>query len=304
MRLVFLGTGAMIPTKERNLLSVALEYNGDIYLFDAGESVQKQIKFTTLHLGKIKKIFISHWHGDHVIGLPGLLLTLNNIKSYKSLEIYGPEGTKRFVRNILNCCFFNFEKDLKIFEYKTKSKVFVIYENKDILIKAIRLKHSVPVLGYLFIEKDKLNLDKKKLKELGLLNNPIVKELKSKKNIKFNNKIIKWKDVTYLKKGKRIAFIFDTRPVDYLIKEIKGFDYLVIEATFSYDEIDKAEKYIHMTVKESAEISREANVKYLFLTHFSQRYKEINKIEREAKVIFPNTILSKDLMEINLDKIR
>ena len=102
MRLIFLGTGAMIPTKERNLLSVALEYNGNIFLFDTGESVQKQIKFTTLHLGKIKKIFVSHWHGDHVIGLPGLLLTLNNIDSFEKLEIYGPEGTGKYVSNMLN----------------------------------------------------------------------------------------------------------------------------------------------------------------------------------------------------------
>ena len=301
-KLHFLGTGCMVPTKTRNHLSIALEYNGNIFLFDCGEATQNQIKNMKLPIGKIKKIFISHWHGDHVLGLPGLIQTLSNTEGVEKIEIHGPKDSKKYMEGVLNCSIFESKIPIETYEHDPKDKeILSIISNKQYEISCVKLNHSVPCIGYSFKEKDKLNIDDKKIKKLNIKPSPILARAKLGIDIEINGKKIKAKDITYIKKGIRITFIFDTRPTSNIDLIAKEADYLVMEATYLYKtHSEKAEEYDHMSAKETAEIARENNVKNLIITHFSQRYKEAEILLDEAKEEFENTTLTYDLMTLKL----
>ncbi len=299
-RVIFLGTGCMVPTKDRNHISIAIEYKDKIFLFDCGEGTQRQIKIAGLPLGKIRKIFISHWHGDHVLGLPGLIQTLNSVEVIDKIDVYGPRRSTKFLSSLLRGSVFELTKELEVHEVIGK-KEETIYENEDIVIEAISLKHSIPVLGYVLREKDKINIYKEKLKEAGLENSPLLKNFKEGRDIRVGNKIYHWRDFCYIKKGKKIAIILDTVPDENLIKFVENSDILIMEATF-LDKVhrDKAEKTLHMTARGAAEIAQVANVDKLILTHFSQRYKDIKELEDEAKLYFNNVVMSYDFMKIKI----
>lgn len=303
-KLHFLGTGAMVPTKDRNHLAVALEYNGSIFLFDCGEGTQNQIKKMKLPIGKIKKIFISHWHGDHTLGLGGLIQTLNNTENVEKIEIHGPKDSKKYIQNILNSSIFDMKIPLEVYEHEPKNgQLLTIIDNATYQINCAKLSHSVDCIGYNFKEHDTLNIDMNKAKKLGLEQSPMLARVKMGLDIELNGKKIKSSEITYSKKGLNIAFIFDTRPCKEINLLSINVDYLVIEATHIFTKhAQKAEETDHMTAKESAEIAIENNVKNLIITHFSQRYKDIKEIEEEAKQIFENTISTYDLMTIKLNK--
>lgn len=303
MRLHFLGTSCMVPTAERNQIGVALEYNGSIFLFDCGEGTQNQIKKMKLPIGKIKKIFISHWHGDHVLGLNGLLQTLSNTDNVERLEIHGPKNTKKFVEHTIKSTIFNPSIEIEVFEHTPEEgDIIKIIDSSTYEIHCARLNHSVPCIGYTLVEKDTLNIDKKKAKELGIENSPQLSQLKMNipveiQTAKGERRKVMPEEVTYVKRGLKISIVFDTRPcigVDLLAADA---DYLVMEATYIFEKHGhKAEEYDHMSAKETAEIASANNVKNLIITHFSQRYKDIKDIEAEAREYFENTTSTYDLM--------
>jgi ribonuclease Z len=298
MRIHFLGTSCMVPTKDRNHISTALEYNGSIFLFDCGEGTQNQIKKMKLPIGKIKKIFISHWHGDHTIGLNGLIQTLSNTDNVERIEIHGPKDSKKYVEHTLKSSIVSKLAKIEVFEHNPKEgEILKVIDNLEYEILVSKLNHSVPCIAYCFKEKDTKNIDKKKAKELGIEGLSILSRAKMGLDIEHNGKKIKSKDITYTKKGTKICFVFDTRPCQEVDLLVKNADYLIMEATFIWEtHKDKAEEYDHMSAKETAEIARINNVKTLLITHFSQRYKDIKDIENEAKEYFENTISAYDLM--------
>lgn len=255
-----------------------------------------------LPIGKIKKIFISHWHGDHVLGLPGLIQTLSNVDSVGKIEIHGPKDTKKYVDHMLKCTIFDSKIPIDIFEYTPKEdEVLNIIDNATYEINCARLNHSVPCIGYSFKKKDTLNVDKIKAKELGIEKSPLLSRLKEGIPIEIEGKKIMPQDVTYPKKGLKISFVFDTRPCKEIDLLVKDSDYLVMEATYIYEtHAHKAEEYDHMSAKETAEIAAHNNVGTLLITHFSQRYKDIKDIEAEAKEIFENTICAYDFFTYNI----
>ena len=301
-KLHFLGTSCMVPTKDRNHLATALEYNGSLFLFDCGENTQKQIKIMKLPIGKIKKIFISHWHGDHVLGLPGLIQTLSNTEGVDSLEIHGPKDSKKYIDHMIKCSITSKLMPIKVFEHKPKeNQVLNIIDNNDYEINVAKLNHSVPCIAYSFKKKDTLNIDKQKAKKYGLEESPLLSRAKMGLDIEYNDQIIKYQDLTYTKPGIKISFVFDTRPCKEINLLVKDSDYLIMEATYIYEtHKDKAEEYDHMSAKETAEIAAENNVGTLLITHFSQRYKDIKDIESEAKEYFENTISAYDYFTYKL----
>jgi len=292
----------MVPTKARNHLSVALEYNGNIMLFDCGEGTQLQIKKMKLPIGKIRKIFISHWHGDHTLGLGGLIQTLTNTQGVEKIEIHGPIKTKTFIDNIIKSSIFEMKIKIDVFEHKPKeNEILKILETNEYEINIAKLKHSVPCIAYSFKEKDTLNVDKEKAKELGLENSPMLARIKMGLPIEIKGKQIKPQDLTYNKPGKKISFVFDTRPCPEINLLVENSNYLVMEATFIYKlHANKAEEFDHMSAKETAIIARENNVENLIITHFSQRYKDTKDIEAEAKEEFENTTSTEDLMTLKI----
>jgi len=296
IHLKFLGTGNAIPTKLRNHSAILLSYANENMLFDCGEGTQRQFKFAALSPTKLTRIFISHWHGDHILGLPGLFETLAMSNYSKTLKIYGPKGTKRFI-SIIQELIFNFHINLEIHEVESG----IIVDEKDFQIEAMPLSHGIPALGYSFTLKEKIRLKKDKLKKLKLPNSPLLKELQQGRDIIFNNKKIKAKDVSYKEKGKKISIILDTSLNPNCIALAKNSDILIAESSFLSKEAEQAKEYFHLTAKDAATIAKKSKSKKLLLTHISQRY-EHNQvlILNEAKKLFKNSFLVKDFDEFVL----
>ncbi len=294
--IVFLGTSQAIPTARRNHVAMLLSYKDETLLIDCGEGTQRQFRKAKLNPCKISRVLITHWHGDHVLGLPGLLQTLALNSYSKTLQVYGPRNTKRFLPLIQNM--FVFQDKIKINTEEINGKFL---DTKDFYIEAFPLKHGIPCNAYSFIEKDKVRLDKKKLEKLGLPSSPLIGELQKGKDIKFNGKTIKSKDLTYKEKGKKITIILDTELTDNCYRAAENADLLIAEATYNQEDSELAKENMHLTASQAAEIAKKAKVKKLILTHISQRYQSNEKILLdEARKIFKNTELAEDLMKIEV----
>jgi ribonuclease Z len=299
MEITILGTSSMVPTKERNPVCVFLSYKNDGILFDCAEGAQRQMNIAGISRMKVKKILISHWHGDHIAGLIGLLHTMGNKEEKPTLEIFGPKGTKEYMKHLLQSCYFDVKLNLKIVELQPK-KVEKFLETDDYELYCAPLEHSVPCVGYNFVEKVRRNVDVAYLKKHKIKEGPHLEKLKQGKDILFEGKKVSVKDATYLVPGKKISYVMDTIYTSNAIKLAKNADLLLCESTYQNKEEDKAEKYKHMTAQDAAKIASQANVKQLIITHFSQRYQEVSVSLEEAKTIFPNTRAAFDLMKVSL----
>ena len=282
MQITFLGTSSMVPTKERNQIAVFLSYGSEGILFDCGEGTQRQFKIAGLSLTKVTKILISHWHGDHVLGLPGLMQTLSSSEYNSTLEIYGPSGTKKRIEKMFEA--FVFDKRLDFVVKELKSGIF--FENNEFQLETYQLEHGIETLGFKFIEKDKRRIDMKKVRKFGIPEGPLLGKLQQGKSIEHN--------------GKKIAYITDTVLCDACYKLADNVDLLMCEATYSSKLVDKSEEYGHMTAKQAAQLANKSNAKQLVLIHFSARYKNTQEIEEDARNIFDNVICANDFMKIEL----
>ncbi len=299
INLIFLGTSSAIPTETRNHISILLSYKNENILIDCGEGTQRQFRKAHINPCSVTRLLLTHFHGDHIFGLPGFFQTLGLNNYNKTLYIYGPRGTKRLIEKIYETFIHTKKIKMKIEEV---SNTFL--ETQDFKLTALPLEHDTPTNGYMFEEKDRLRIDKTKLRKLHLPSIPEIANLTRGKDIKVNNKIIKSKDLTYKEKGKKISFILDTKLCNNITKLAKDSDLSVIESTF-LEESEKgkelANEYFHLTAAEAAKIAKQNKVKQLILTHFSQRYQhKENLLLKEAKKLFPNTKISEDLMKIEI----
>lgn len=291
----FLGTGNAVPTKLRNHTSILLSFNNESILVDCGEGTQRQYRYAELSPSKLTKLFITHWHGDHVLGIPGLLQTLAMQDYQKTLDIYGPRGTSNNMQ-LLSELFKDFKINYKVHEIDSNK-----IENKLWTIESLPMSHGIACNGYSITIKDRIHLDKAKLKKLKLPNSPLLRDLVQGKDIKHNGKTIKAKSICFTESGKKVTIIMDTGMTENAIKLAEKSDILIIESTFSNAEAQQAEEYHHLTAAQAAFIAKKAKVKRLILTHISQRYEHNTKlIEKEAKKIFKNTSVVKDLDKIIL----
>jgi ribonuclease Z len=299
MKIQFLGTASSFPTRDRSHTSILLRYQSEAILFDCGEGTQRQLRIAGESPMKITKIFITHWHGDHVLGLPGLLesMAMNGRKDL--LEIFGPGGTKESIKNLFKALHIHPCFKLAIHEVDTRKSNIAI-NTKDYEVSAIFVKHKVPCLAYTFKEKDRYRINKDWVKKEKVQGLPALKKLQEGKDVTIKGKKVKAKDVTYSSLGKKITFIFDTAPMPELAKLAKDSDLLICEGTFSNKIKEKAKDHGHLTVKDAAKIAKSAKVKKLAITHFSQRYKDTKELAVEAKSVFKNTVLAKDFMQINV----
>jgi len=297
MELTFLGTGSMVPTIDRNATSILISYRNENLLVDCGEGTQKQFRYAGISPAKITRILITHWHGDHVFGLPGLLTTIAKFAPEKKLDIYGPIGSSKYLNMLLSSYVPLGKERLHVHEI---SKNGIFFENEDFKLKAFALEHTTKCLGYSIIEKDKRNIDMEYIKKFGLKQHPILKDLQQGKNIIWNKKNILASKATKLKKGKTISIVLDSNFNKSIAANVKNSDLLICEATLGDEFENKAKEYKHLTSGQSAKIAREANVKRLIMTHFSQRYKDISSLISDARKIFKNSEAAKDFMKISL----
>jgi ribonuclease Z len=299
LEITFLGTASMVPTKERNVQGIYIDYKGEGILVDCGEGSQRQMNIAGINRLKVKKILISHWHGDHVSGLIGLIQTLGNTEEPGAITIFGPKGTEERMHHILNSCIFDLRIKIDIQELNIKKKS-VVFENDDYSIEAVPLDHSVPCVGYSFIEKDTRKINLEKAKKLGLTEGPSIGKLQKGETVKVKDKTIHPDDVSTIKKGKKISFVMDTALTDTCYELAENADLLISEATFESSKIEKANQFKHLTAEQVALIANRAGVKKLILTHFSQRYKSLGDLEDEAKSFFPETTLAYDFLKVKL----
>jgi ribonuclease Z len=302
MEIIFLGSGSALATKERMLPSVVINREGENILFDCGEGTQFQMSNAGLKSFRIKNIFLSHLHGDHIFGLPGLLSTMNLLKRTEPLNIFGPVGIKEFLRMILKITTMTSRYEINIYELDYDFAGGIVFENEEYYVTALPLDHSLFDLGYRFQEKDRpghLNLDKAQKYNLPM--GPLIGELKKGNNVTFNGKVIKPEDVLECPiKGKSIAILTDTKPCENCILLAKEADVLIHEATFEKELSENAQEMKHSTTIDAAQVAKNANVKLLIITHISSRNNDVYKLFEECESIFKNTIVAYDFLRLQI----
>ncbi|EAC7843345.1 ribonuclease Z [Listeria monocytogenes] len=299
MELVFLGTGAGVPSRGRNVTSIALSMLNErntIWLFDCGEATQHQIMRSQIKLSKLEKIFITHLHGDHIFGLPGLLSSRSFQGGESDLTIYGPVGITEYV-----------ETSLRLSGTRLTYKIIfneiepgLIFEDNMFSITVDELDHGLRSFGYRIVEKDKpgaLNADK--LIDDGVEPGPIFQKIKKGETVKLaDGSVINGKDyIDEPQKGKIISIFGDTKATASELELALNADVLVHEATFEGDKEKLAGEYMHSTTLQAASLAKKANVKKLILTHISSRYDRDASKELliEAQSVFENTEIAYDL---------
>jgi len=298
MKLVFLGTSAAQPTPERALTCICLEKEGEILMFDAGEGAQISYLKSGLGWNKKMKIFVTHLHGDHCIGILGLLQTMTLQNRSEPIEIYGPDGIEEFIA--ANIKVLNFGLSFPVLITSVKEEVIV--DEKKYTVEACKSDHSVTSYAYLFQEKEKPGrFFPEKAKELGVPEGELWNKLQSGQEVQVGDKIVKSSDVLGEKRsGKKIGISGDTRPTKKLEEFFKNCDYLSFDSTFAHELLDKAKETHHSTAVEAAQLGKNANVSNLILTHFSARYNDESVLLDEAKTKHSSVIAAKDLLEIEI----
>lgn len=299
MEFVFLGTGAGVPSKQRNVSAVALHLlaeRGTTWLFDCGEATQHQILHTSVKLGKIDKLFITHLHGDHIFGLPGFLGSRSFQGGDTPLSIYGPKGIKAFIETALAISKTHLRYELFIHEISEG----IIYEDAQFIVSARLLDHVLPSFGYRIVEKDRPGrLDVERLKSLGVMPGPVYQQLKAGETVTLGDgRVLDGRDfLGPAKLGRRVAILGDTRPCNAALELARDVHVLVHEATFAADEEKLALDYYHSTTLHAADVAQRAGAEALILTHISSRYQDqsVDQLLLEAKEVFPNTYIAHDL---------
>ena len=298
MKIVYLGTSAAAPTVERSLTCICLIRENEVLMFDAGEGAQIAYLKAGLPWNKKMKIFVTHLHGDHCLGILGLLQTMSLQKRTESVEIYGPAGIEEFVT-----------ANIKVLNFGLPFPVFItivdegnVVNEKNYRINCCEAQHGITAYSYSFEENERVGVFyPEKAKELGVPEGKMWQELQNGNSVEIDGKVIESSQVTGEKRpGKKIGISGDTRPTEKLEKFFQDSDYLSFDCTFSFDLQDRAVETNHSTAKETAELAKKANVKNLILTHFSARYNDESVLLNEAKEIHESTIAAKDLLEIEI----
>lgn len=297
MEITFLGTSSAVHSHNRNHPGIILKAFGEVMLFDCGESCQKQLIYTNISPMKISKIFISHYHGDHILGLPGLLQSLNFLGREKPLTIYGPKGIKKIEYGISLLGFSKLNFPVEFVEIESGT----IIENEEYIIKSQQVKHNIINLAYSIEEKKKPRFLRQKAIDLGVPVGPAFGRLHNGEEIEIDGRIIKPSQVLgEPRKGKKITYSGDTLPCDEMIEFAKDSDLLIHESTYMLEDNDKAKENFHSTSQDAATIAKYSNSKKLILTHISSRYTNITQLLNEAKEIFKNVEVANDLMTIEI----
>ena len=307
MNVTFLGTSSGVPSLTRNVSSLALKLSqsAEVWLFDCGEGTQHQIMKSNIKSSQIKKIFITHMHGDHIYGLPGLLATLGLSGNSKGIEIYGPSGLEDFVNSALKSSFCKLSYRLhfvKVEKFASENKF--LFENEKIKVNCAPLKHKIPAYGYRVSEKDKPGIfDIKKAKSMNIEPGPIYSELQQGKFITLTDgRSFDGKEFCGPpRKGESFVYCTDTVFSESAVKLSQNTDLLVHESTFSEEDESMAYEKLHSTTIMAAKTALLSNAKKLIITHLSPRYNNKNAITpsdllKEAQKVFPNTQLAKDFL--------
>lgn len=300
LKITFLGTGGALPSKERNPAAIMVNREGELLLFDCGEGAQQQMMRAKTGLVKISAIFLSHYHGDHILGLPGLLQTMGFFDREEKLEIYGPEGLLEML-----------EAFEKLGTHKLQYPIFPkILAPGDLLrrngytIKAVRADHDRPALGFVLQEDERPGrFNREKAIELGIHPGPNFAKLHRGEDVTLSDgTVVRSSDVVGPKRpGRKISYSGDTRETDAFFYESEGADLMIHEATFTSEMAENAREFGHSTAKGAAKMAKKYNIRRLVLTHLSPRLTdEEESVYRDAADEFGDVVVARDLMEIDV----
>lgn len=302
MHITFLGTSSGVPTRARNVSSIALRLpqRAEIWLFDCGEGTQHQFLRSDLKVSQISRIFITHLHGDHIFGLTGLLASCGLAGNAKRIDIYGPAGLSDYLQACVRYSQTHFSYPVKVHTIQPG----MIFEDEEYQVVCGYLKHRVTALGYRIIEKDKPGrFDVEKAQQLGIPPGPIYAQLKQGKTVTLpDGRMVRGSELCGEPHiGRKFVYCTDTVFCDGAVELAQDADVLVHEATFAHQDAEMAFQRLHSTSTMAAQVALSAGVKQLIMTHFSPRYAPGNSIVlddllKEARAIFPNTEMAYDFL--------
>jgi ribonuclease Z len=299
MQLVFLGTSSGVPTVRRGLSSIALIRGSELLLFDAGEGMQRNFIKAGLGMNKKMKIFITHMHADHCVGLLGLLQTMELQGRDKSIDIYGEPRLEEFLQENMRIIGFRLTFDIIV---RKVEKEGLVVKERDYQVSCCKALHSVPSFAYCLEEFDRpgvFNINE--ARRLGIPEGNLFSKLQRGEDIIHAGEMIRASRIVGRpRKGRKIGISGDTRPTDELARFFKECDLLVFESTYSRDKQEKAVENGHSTASEAATIAKKAEVDKLLLTHFSARYDETSPLVKEASAIHYNVEAAEDLKVVKV----
>ena len=296
---VILGSGGAIPTLTRNLPSVAIQFDGRIFLFDCGEGTQTQMVRAKLAMSKIEGVYISHLHGDHVMGLPGLLMTMGQAPRERPLHIYGPPGIAGFVEG--NQRFLGHQTPFPVVIHENTGGL--VSEDETVFVNSVPADHSCFTLAFAFQERERPGLFQvEEARRIGIPPGPLYSRLQVGEPVTLQDgRVIAPEQVLGpARRGRKIVYATDTRPCDQVASLASEADLLIHDGMFSDELRAQARQKHHSTVVQAARIARRAKVSSLVLTHISSRYMQEALLANEARKVFSESRIARDLMEINI----
>jgi ribonuclease Z len=288
-----LGSSSATPIFNRNPTAQALNCNDHIYLIDCAEGTQQQMLRFDVKYSRIECIFISHLHGDHYLGLVGLLSSMHLNGRKKPLKLFGPPDLIEIIDLQLRCSQTAFQFDLQFYPTHDQ-QVQLIYENEDLTVETIVLRHRIPCTGFVFRQKSRLRkIIKEKVETLNIPVNYLKRIKAGADYFDPSGKVYRNEDLTIAaEKAKSYAYCSDTLAMESYFSQIYNVDMLYHEATFAHDMLDRAIETHHTTARQAAEIALRTGVSKLLIGHFSARYKNLEVLLEEARAVFPNTSLA------------
>lgn len=299
LKIIFLGTGGSIPTPSRALPALVIKRGGELLLFDCGEGAQSQMARAQLSPMKLNAVFITHLHGDHFLGLAGLVQTLSLMDRTKGLEVYCPLGAKERIETYLRIPYYTLTFDVVVNELKPGAEV----RRGDYVIRTCKVEHQIPALAYALIEDPRPGeFYPRRAVELGLKPGPDFSRLQAGQSVRLpDGRVVRPEQVMGPPRpGRKVVYAGDTRPCESLVELASGADILIHDCTFANELADKAVESGHSTPAEAAEAARRAGVGQLVLTHISPRYADEEVLLRQAREVFPNVVVARDLMELEV----
>jgi len=294
-----LGSSSALPTSERNLTAHLLNVNERFFLIDCGEGTQLQLRKYKAKISRLDHIFITHLHGDHTFGLPGLISTFNLLGRKKTLNIYAHPDLEHIIFQFLSFFIVQLSYPIKFHPLIFNSPQLIL-ENGKMTVHSFPLKHRIPTCGFIFKEKPPLRKIRKELIEFYKISPKDIPDIKKGADfITEEGKCIKNEILTFEPgPAKSYAFCSDTSYTEDIISQISNVDVLYHEATFAHEDQALAQATQHSTAVEAAQIAKLANAKKLILGHFSARYKDVTHLLDQACQIFPNTMVAEDGLKI------
>ncbi|MBM3198906.1 MAG: ribonuclease Z [Chlamydiae bacterium] len=292
--LTILGCSSQQPTRYRNHGAYLVRWNGEGFLFDPGEGTQRQFIFANIAPTCVTRIFISHFHGDHCLGLGSMLMRLNLDKVQHPIHCYYPASGAEYFRRLRYGAIYH--EMIQVIEHPVGEEGVVV-EEEGFSIEAYFLHHGVDNLGWRIKEADFRKFDSKLLRSCGVVG-PAVRELEQAGLLRIGERIVHLDDVSVVKQGDVFAIAIDTLPCDNLLRIARKARLFLCESTYLDQHRDLARQHYHLTAKQAALIAKEAEAEELVLTHFSARYQDVQELVQEAQLVFPKTIGAEDLKQI------